>query len=285
MNSSLQCLSNTKFMTKFFIDGTFKQDLNEDNKLGTDGHLCFNFAKLLHQMWNEEAPVVSPFTFKKVIGQFQPMFSGFAQHDSAELLSYVLDGIHEDLNRVKKKPYVNTPDFIGFSEAEKADMQWKCYLLRNQSIVVDLMQAQFKSTLQCPTCNRISTTYDPYLMLSLPIPQNETISDIYYIDIGNFDTIYKVATSSGNSGGGDNAPQFAKLQKDIITATLKLIQNKDSMPAEEYAINLQSLYKTQVDVRNSIASIVQRAKLRGRMLQQEQNEIVDALADAVTAMK
>ncbi|KAA3663491.1 MAG: hypothetical protein DWQ10_00035 [Calditrichaeota bacterium] len=112
-----------------------------------------------------------------------------------------------------------------------------------------------------------------------------TVSDMYYIEISNFDNIYKVATSAGSGGGGGNAPQFAKLQKDIITAANKLLQNKNVMPAEEYTINLESLFKTQVDVRTSIESIVQRAKLRGRMLQQEQNRIVDALADAVAAMK
>jgi len=38
------------------------------------------------------------------------MFQGYAQHDSAELLNYLLDGLHEDLNRVKgPKPYVEMP--------------------------------------------------------------------------------------------------------------------------------------------------------------------------------
>ncbi|KAA3616080.1 MAG: hypothetical protein DWQ05_10040 [Calditrichaeota bacterium] len=113
-----------------------------------------------------------------------------------------------------------------------------------------------------------------------------TVSDMYYIEITNFDNIYRVATSSGGGGGGGgDAPQFAKLQKDIITAATKLIQNKKVMPGNEYKLNIESLYKTQTDVRTSIESIVQRAKLRGRMLQQQQNQIVDALADAVKAMK
>ena len=31
---------------------------------------------------------------------------GFAQHDSHELIGFLLDGIHEDLNRVKVKKMV-----------------------------------------------------------------------------------------------------------------------------------------------------------------------------------
>jgi ubiquitin carboxyl-terminal hydrolase 4/11/15 len=41
------------------------------------------------------------------------MFSGYNQHDSGELIAYVLDGLHEDLNRVKTKPYVEGKDYDG----------------------------------------------------------------------------------------------------------------------------------------------------------------------------
>jgi ubiquitin carboxyl-terminal hydrolase 4/11/15 len=49
---------------------------------------------------------VSPTHLKRAIGKFQNMFMGYNQHDSGELVSYLLDGLHEDLNRVIKKPYV-----------------------------------------------------------------------------------------------------------------------------------------------------------------------------------
>ena len=41
------------------------------------------------------------------------MFSGFAQHDAQEYMSFLLDGLHEDVNRVKKKPYVEQVDSGG----------------------------------------------------------------------------------------------------------------------------------------------------------------------------
>jgi len=42
------------------------------------------------------------------------------------------------------------------------------------SIIVDLMQGQYKSTLQCPKCKRVSITFDPYMSIPLPIPLNFT---------------------------------------------------------------------------------------------------------------
>lgn len=37
--------------------------------------------------------------FQWTIGKYAPRFNGFQQHDSQELLSFLLDGLHEDLNR------------------------------------------------------------------------------------------------------------------------------------------------------------------------------------------
>ena len=37
-------------------------------------------------------------------------FTDFQQHDSQEFLAFLLDGLHEDLNRVHDKPYVELKD-------------------------------------------------------------------------------------------------------------------------------------------------------------------------------
>ncbi len=41
------------------------------------------------------------------VSRYAPQFVGYAQHDSQELLAFLLDGLHEDLNLVKEKPYVD----------------------------------------------------------------------------------------------------------------------------------------------------------------------------------
>ena len=38
---------------------------------------------------------------QEVISQFAPTFSGTQQHDSQEFLAFLMDGLHEDLNRVR----------------------------------------------------------------------------------------------------------------------------------------------------------------------------------------
>jgi ubiquitin C-terminal hydrolase len=50
---------------------------------------------------------------KQTVGEFAPRFAGYQQQDSSEFLSFLLDGLHEDLNRVKKKPYGATVEANG----------------------------------------------------------------------------------------------------------------------------------------------------------------------------
>ena len=83
----------------------------------------------------------------------------------------MLDGLHEDLNRVKKKHYVETPEFEeDETDAVKAHVSWQYHLIRNQSVLVDLMHGQYKSTLHCPKCDRVSVNFDPFMIVSLPVP-------------------------------------------------------------------------------------------------------------------
>ena len=57
-----------------------------------------------------EGCVASPLravSLQTQVGRFAPQFVGYAQHDSQELLAFLLDGLHEDLNLVREKPYVD----------------------------------------------------------------------------------------------------------------------------------------------------------------------------------
>ncbi len=77
--------------------------------------------------------------------------------------------MHEDLNRVIKKPYIEMLDSKGRPDEEVSIEHWNAFTARNQSIIVDLMYGQLKSTVNCLTCGYESITFDPFLNLALPI--------------------------------------------------------------------------------------------------------------------
>ena len=47
------------------------------------------------------------------VSQLNAEFAGYRQQDSQELMITALDGLHEDLNRIRKKPYVEEADNVG----------------------------------------------------------------------------------------------------------------------------------------------------------------------------
>jgi ubiquitin carboxyl-terminal hydrolase 4/11/15 len=100
MNSGLQCLSHIDLLTEYFLSGKYVQDINKTNPLGTKGELSTEYAKMIKKLWLGDEMNFAPTHLKKSIGKFQPMFTGYNQHDSGELITYLLDGLHEDLNRV-----------------------------------------------------------------------------------------------------------------------------------------------------------------------------------------
>ena len=103
MNSGLQCLSNTKEITDYFMKDDFKSHINHSNPLGTKGNLACAYAELIREMWTGSSESVAPVKLKKKIGDFATQFSGYGQQDSQEFISYLIDGLQEDLNLVKKK--------------------------------------------------------------------------------------------------------------------------------------------------------------------------------------
>ncbi|CAI0541657.1 unnamed protein product [Linum tenue] len=139
MNSAIQCLAHTPKLVDYFL-GDYCREINHHNPLGMDGEIALAFGELIRKLWAPGAGSVNPKTFKSKLGRFAPQFSGFNQHDSQELLAFLLDGLHEDLNRVKSKPYVEAKDGDGRPDSEVADEYWRNHLARNDSIIVDICQ-------------------------------------------------------------------------------------------------------------------------------------------------
>jgi ubiquitin carboxyl-terminal hydrolase 4/11/15 len=167
-------MSNTPFLIpNYVLKDLWKHEVNVDNPLGMQGAISHAFADLMHQLWDADRSnsyAVAPRQFKMTMSRFAPQFSGYAQHDSQELLGFLLDGLHEDLNRVRNKPYIELKDADHRPDHEVALEQWNQHKSRNDSIIVDLFQGQYRSKVQCLACNHISLKFDPYMVLTLPIP-------------------------------------------------------------------------------------------------------------------
>lgn len=193
MNCMLQCLAATPQLTHFFFPNlgslvqtptmNYREHINMDNKLGTKGILTNQFVEVLRQMFSKDGLLMLPAAFKQAMGLLLPnqQFASCDQQDCIEFLDFMLDRLHEDLNQ----PSVTSPEerkrILELSPEEEKTrerlpirlaltVEWERYLRLNFSVIVDYFQGQYLSQLRCLECGTTSTTYNSFLILSLPIP-------------------------------------------------------------------------------------------------------------------
>ncbi|GAB6028374.1 hypothetical protein CHUAL_002542 [Chamberlinius hualienensis] len=173
MNSVLQCLSNTRPLMEYSVQEKYISDINVSTS-SMKGALIKSFASLLQSMRNDDSnnSAVNPQAFKSQIQKFAPRFMGYSQQDAQEFLRYLLQGLHEDVNRLVSKPTpIHTDIDDNLSDNQKASESWRRYLRFDDSKIVDLFVGQLKSTLRCTSCGHTSVTFDPFWDLSLPLPK------------------------------------------------------------------------------------------------------------------
>ncbi|XP_060085608.1 ubiquitin carboxyl-terminal hydrolase 2-like [Ylistrum balloti] len=172
MNSVLQCLSNTKPLIEFCLNEDYLSERNTTTS-SMKGQLMTAYANLMTSMWKDnDASHISPSAFKMQVQKFAPRFTGYAQQDAQEFLRYLLEGLHEDVNKVRSKPKpvtIKDEDFT--NDSEKAEEYYRVYLSYDNSRIVEIFVGQLKSELRFKDCGHKSTTFDPFWDLSVPIPK------------------------------------------------------------------------------------------------------------------
>lgn len=77
---------------------------------------------------------------------------------------FLLDGLHEDLNRVLHRHHIETrpereAELEALSTQIASEQEWNLYRLVNNSLVVDYFQGQFRNRMECMTCHKVSSTF------------------------------------------------------------------------------------------------------------------------------
>ncbi|XP_040476578.1 ubiquitin carboxyl-terminal hydrolase 8 isoform X1 [Ursus maritimus] len=99
MNSILQCLCNAPHLADYFNRNCYQDDINRSNLLGHKGEVAEEFGIIMKALWTGQYRYISPKDFKVTIGKINDQFAGYSQQDSQELLLFLMDGLHEDLNK------------------------------------------------------------------------------------------------------------------------------------------------------------------------------------------
>uniref|UniRef100_A0A803YJL8 Ubiquitin carboxyl-terminal hydrolase 8 n=1 Tax=Meleagris gallopavo TaxID=9103 RepID=A0A803YJL8_MELGA len=142
---------------------------NKSNFLGHKGEVAEEFGVIMKALWTGQYKYISPKDFKITIGKINDQFAGYSQQDSQELLLFLMDGLHEDLNKADNRKRYKEENNDHLDDLRAAELAWQKHKQLNESIIVALFQGQFKSTVQCLTCHKKSRTFEAFMYLSLPL--------------------------------------------------------------------------------------------------------------------
>jgi len=145
MNSALQCLRSVEELSIYFLSNKWRKEVNTDNPIGHKGAIAKVYAGLLGSIYDiGNTSSFAPKQFKQTLGRANSLFSGYGQQDSQEFVSWLVDALHEDLNRVHVKPYRENPDSDDntFRDPEAIRELGETYRAnhraRNDSVAMDL---------------------------------------------------------------------------------------------------------------------------------------------------
>ncbi|VDK48291.1 unnamed protein product [Anisakis simplex] len=210
MNSVLQCLSACSQLSHYFLSNEFLNNLRQvecvdctnERKIlqsktraqlensehyGTGGALTEVFADTIKSLWSNDIDERTVRHFHEVVCRFNNEYGTFKQQvipfffcyilcvlkDAQEFLMWLLDKIHEDLNTAIKRLYKDIT--VYGSEKDKAESSRSNHLQAHCSIIIRLFSAQFRSSIYCPRCHTEALIFDPYMCVSLQIPQEYVI--------------------------------------------------------------------------------------------------------------
>uniref|UniRef100_A0A670KKC1 ubiquitinyl hydrolase 1 n=1 Tax=Podarcis muralis TaxID=64176 RepID=A0A670KKC1_PODMU len=205
MNAILQCLSNTELFAEYLAleqyraanaaeagdggRGAGGEEEEEEEGGGGErdvpavaparppepapdnckGEVTEQLSHLVRALWTLEYTPQHSREFKSIVSKNAMQYRGSSQHDAQEFLLWLLDRVHEDLNNIVK----NNGRPLKPPLEDEVLIEGPAFPI-NSTFVQELFQAQYRSSLTCPHCQKQSNTFDPFLCISLPIPLPHT---------------------------------------------------------------------------------------------------------------
>ena len=172
MNATIQCFSNTvRFIQALLEEETYIKLEKNKNK---DKVLSYAFAEVLKNLWfNKDIKYYSPEYFKKVISKMNPLFEGYSANDSKDLILFLLENIHKELNTNKNEVQNTKNNFIPDSRNvnEVYNDFKKNYFNFNNSIISQEFYGFNNIRTQCSNCQTIIHNVQVYNILFFPLEE------------------------------------------------------------------------------------------------------------------
>ena len=165
MNAALQCFSNIERLRVYFLNHKSKIQKKE-NKLSS------SLLTIFENLWEE--PTVTyyvPEEFKDVISEMNPLFKGIQANDAKDLILFILETIHNELNETNNSINGNN-NFANPLDYNSVFVNFSIFFRKNyNSIISNLFYGMNNSMMTCCTCQRTVHNVQCFNILIFPLEE------------------------------------------------------------------------------------------------------------------
>ena len=167
MNATLQCLAHIDKFIKYLFRK--RKDIKNERY---EKKLTNSFLEVLENIWeNNSIKDYPPNNFKELISKMNPLFAGIQANDSKDLVLFLLETMHNELNKVKNANIMYEDDVDQYNFYNSLQSFTKYFQKNFQSIVSDLFYGMYDSIMKCLNCNIMTHNIQCYNILIIPLEE------------------------------------------------------------------------------------------------------------------
>ena len=252
MNATLQCFSNiTRLREELLNKDVYK--VLESNK-DKNKKLSFALAEVLKNLWeNLNQRFYSPENFKKVISEMNPLFKGIAANDPKDLILFLLESMHKELNNPPKNKKKNNYSINNNIFIDVFNNYIKEYTNKNKSIISEEFYGYTNSLTTCAFCFSTIHNVQSFNILFFPLEEVRKFKGYNFnnIRINDCFEYYEKQEIYPSFYCNDCKKMFAAYnQSKIVYSPKTLIINLNRGRGLQYDVNI--IFEEYLNLRNFI---------------------------------
>ena len=155
MNSTLQCLSQTKQLTDFFLNENNHNELSLlENKNVVQ--LFPVYMELIQKLWEKgDSKSYSPYNFMNVVEKMNPLFKKGQAGDSKDFIIFILEQLHKELKYSNSQNELLSKQPLNQYDKNNALNFFFEEFKRQTSIISDIFFGFSETTNECLNCKNI----------------------------------------------------------------------------------------------------------------------------------
>ncbi len=181
MNATLQCFSQTKVLTEYFLDPShediIKKGLFNINHNGL--RLADSYYQVVSNLWKIDGnKTFAPRDFKYVLGTLNPLFQKMEASDAKDMIVFFLEQIHKEINRVNPPKIAQAnPNLNQYNRDNMLTHFIEDFQKNNRSKISDNFFIIAETTQECQNCkirnvqNRICYNYNIQNLFIFPLEE------------------------------------------------------------------------------------------------------------------